>query len=221
MTALDSSTVTRVAQRSVRRPGLLCLVGGLLGAAQAATLLVWPEQVSESMFRYPMSRGWFVAAQLSFAAQHLLLLVGIVALLRAEVLHRSPTARVAVRAAGVGMALLAILEVVAISAVDDEAHSSRGDLVTNLYGVPVLLMGTSLVVAGIVAVRRRERWTGAAWLPWLVLALGVYVFVPLSPAIMGSFVAGRLGIGGWMALFAVLGYGLTRLDTATRRSERP
>jgi len=41
--------------------------------------------------------------------------------------------------------------------------------------------------------------------------LGVYVFVPLTPAIMGTFTAGRLGIGGWMLLFAVLGFGLTRL----------
>lgn len=28
---------------------------------------------------------------------------------------------------------------------------------------------------------------------------------------MGSFAAGRLGIGGWMLLFAGFGYGLIRL----------
>jgi hypothetical protein len=51
------------------------------------------------------------------------------------------------------------------------------------------------------------------WLPAVILAPGVYVFVALTPAINGSFVAGRLGIGGWMLLFAALGYGLTRLET--------
>jgi hypothetical protein len=40
------------------------------------------------------------------------------------------------------------------------------------------------------------------------------VFVPLTPAIMGPFTAGRLGIGGWMLLFAALGHGLTRLTAA-------
>jgi hypothetical protein len=45
----------------------------------------------------------------------------------------------------------------------------------------------------------------------VVLALGIYVFLPLTPAIMGPFVAGRLAIGGWMLLFAVLGLGLTRV----------
>ena len=61
--------------------------------------------------------------------------------------------------------------------------------------------------------RSRDAWTGATWLPWVILALGVYVFVPLAPAVGGSFVAGRLGIGGWMVLYAALGYGLTRLRT--------
>ena len=53
-------------------------------------------------------------------------------------------------------------------------------------------------------------------MPFLVLALCVYVFLPLTPAIMGSFTAGRLGIGGWMLLFAILGYGLTRVDESLR-----
>ena len=45
----------------------------------------------------------------------------------------------------------------------------------------------------------------------MVLILGVYVFFPLSPAISGSFDAGRLAIGGWMLLYTALGYGLMRV----------
>lgn len=214
MAALASSTVVRPAGHGVRRAGAWCLGGGLLGMAQAATLLAWPHQVSESMFRYPMTTAWFIIAQLAFAAQHLMLLAGVIALLRIEAVHNSRTARLAVSAAAAGIALLTVLEVAAIWAYDVAEHSSRGDLVNNLYSVPVLLIGVGLVVAGFVAVRRRSTWIGATWLPWLVLALGVYVFVPLSWAITASFAAGRLGIGGWMALFAGLGYGLIRLDPA-------
>ena len=217
MATLASSTAVRPTGHGLRRAGVWCLAGGLLGVAQAATLLAWPHQVSESMFRYPMTTGWFIAAQLSFAAQHLMLLAGVLALLRVEAVHSSRTARLAVSAAAAGIALLTLLEVVAIWAYDAAQDSSRGNLVNDLYSVPVLLIGVGLVAAGVVAVRRRGRWIGATWLPWVLLALGVYVFVPLSWAIPASFMAGRLGIGGWMILFAALGYGLTRLDPAATR----
>ena len=91
-------------------------------------------------------------------------------------------------------------------------HSSRGNLIENAYAAPVLLAGLGLTVAGVALLRRgRAAWTGARWMPWLVLALGVYVFFPLSPAISGSFPAGRLGIAGWMLLYTLLGYGLLRV----------
>ncbi|HTY73563.1 MAG TPA: hypothetical protein VMI11_14265 [Actinomycetes bacterium] len=214
MAALASSTVVRPADHGVRRAGVWCLAGGLLGVVQAAALLAWPHQVSESMFRYPMTTGWFITAQLSFAAQHMMLLAGVIALLRITAVNSSRTARVAVTAAAIGVALLTVLELVAIVAYDEAEHSSRANLLNDAYSVPVLLIGVGLVVAGFVAVRRRSMWIGATWLPWLLLALGVYVFVPLSWAITASFAAGRLGIGGWMVLFATLGYGLIRLDPA-------
>lgn len=217
MATIASSTVVRPTAQGVRRAGAWCLAGALLGVAQAALLLAWPHQVSESMFRYPMTTGWFVAAQLSFAAQHLMLLAGVVALLRVEPVHSSRTAQLAVSAAAAGIALLTLLEVVAIWAYDAAQHSSRGNLVNDLYSVPVLLIGVGLVVAGVVSVRRRGSWIGATWLPWVLLTLGGYVFVVLSWAIPASFAAGRLGIGGWMILFAALGYGLIRLDPAATR----
>jgi hypothetical protein len=112
----------------------------------------------------------------------------------------------------VGLALLALLEVIAMSAYGVAEHSSRGNLIENAYAVPVLLVGFGLTLAGIALLRRgRSGWAGVGWMPWLVLALGVYVFFPLSPAISGSFTAGRLGIGGWMLLHTALGYGLIRV----------
>lgn len=38
--------------------------------------------------------------------------------------------------------------------------------------------------------------------------LGVWVFVPMTPAIALSFLGARLAISGWMLLFAVLGLAL-------------
>lgn len=97
-------------------------------------------------------------------------------------------------------------------------HRRRpGSLVAGLAGPcighPVLLIGISLVVAGTTQLRQdASAFAGARWLPLAILALGIYVFFPLTPAIAGSFTAGRLGVGGWMLLFAVFGYGLTQLE---------
>lgn len=148
---------------------------------------------------------------MTFFLQHLLLLAGLWALARTPALRSSRAGRLAGGGAVLGIALLAVQELVAISAAQETTTSDRAQLVDNLYSVPVLLLGVALVVAGVAALRApRSSWAGASWLPLVVLLLGVYVFVPLTPAIMGPFVAGRLGIGGWMVLFAVLGAGLAR-----------
>ncbi len=210
--ATSSPTSTSLVR--TRAAGLWCLAAALLGVVQAAVILGWPEQVSDDRYSYPFTPAWYVAAQASFAVQHLPLALGVVALAGTAAARASRAARLGLLAATVGLVLLAVVEVVAISAAHAAEDSSRGDLVSNSYAVPVLLTGTGLLVAGIALVRRRAEWTGSPLLPWLVLALGIYVFIPLTPAIAGSFVAGRLGIGGWMLLFAVFGAALARHDDA-------
>jgi hypothetical protein len=55
-------------------------------------------------------------------------------------------------------------------------------------------------------------WRAQVWEGWrrgVVLALGVWVFVPMFPALIVTPTDGaRLAIGGWMLLFAVLGVAL-------------
>ncbi|MCY7402896.1 MAG: hypothetical protein LH477_18450 [Nocardioides sp.] len=215
------STTTRTpitTSRSVRRAGVWCLGAGLVGAAQALILLAWVPQVSDNRYSYPFTGFGFVVAQTSFFLQHLPLIVGVAALLWLPAARTSWTARIATGAAAVGLMLLTAMELITIVAYDAATDSSLATLVNNLYGPPVILIGAGLIVAGIALLRQgTSGWVGARWVPALVLLMGVYVFVPLTPAIMGTFTAGRLGIGGWMLLFAVLGYGLTRLRDEQQR----
>jgi len=215
------STTTRTpttTSRSVRQAGVWCLGAGLVGAAQAIIMLAWSPQVSDDRYSYPFTGLGFVVAQASFFLQHLPLVLGVVAILRLPAARASRTARIATGAAAVGLMLLAVNELITIAAYDAATDSSLATLVNNLYGPPVILIGAGLLVAGIALLRQgTARWVGARWMPALVLVLGVYVFVPLSPAIMGTFTAGRLGIGGWMLLFGVLGFGLTRLPDEQQR----
>jgi len=215
------STTTRTpttTSRSVRQAGVWCIGAGLVGAAQAIIMLAWSPQVSDDRYSYPFTGFGFVVAQASFFLQHLPLVLGVVAILRLPAARASRTARIATGAAAVGLMLLAVNELITIAAYDAATDSSLATLVNNLYGPPVILIGAGLLVAGIALLRQgTARWVGARWMPALVLVLGVYVFVPLSPAIMGTFTAGRLGIGGWMLLFGVLGFGLTRLPDEQQR----
>lgn len=212
MTTLTSSSTTSSIRPWVHTAGAWCLAAGLVGLAQAALLLAWPKQVSIDRFSYPFTSVGFVVAQATFALQHVPLAIGVAALGGLPAVRASRTAQIGVIGAVVGLALLSLLEVIAMSAYGVAEHSSHGNLIENAYAVPVLLVGFGLTLAGIALLRRgRSAWAGVRWMPWLVLALGVYVFFPLSPAISGSFTAGRLGIGGWMLLYTALGYGLMRV----------
>ena len=89
----------------------------------------------------------------------------------------------------------------AITAAEDPYPSPRTDVLDVLYGVASIAIGVGLLLVG-VAVRRQGAWLG--WRRWVPLALGVWVFVPMTPAIMAGFVPARLAITGWMLLFAAL-----------------
>ena len=112
-----------------------------------------------------------------------------------------------------GLFLLVVMELSTLSLYDAARDSTLATVIAPLFLLPVLLIGVGLTVAGVALLRRGTAgWAGARWPPFAILAPGVYVFVALAPTMNASDTVGRLGIGGWMLLFAVLGYGLTRID---------
>lgn len=193
----------------VRRAGGICMAAGVLGAASGIFLAVYPGQVSEDMFSYPLTPGGFTAIQIWFFVQHLGLLAGIAALPSAQTMTQGRSARWGTGLAAAGMALLAITELLAITARNSTYPGDGTDLLDGLYGVSSLAVGAGLILAGL-AVRRRGRWSG--WRQLVVLATGIFVFVPMIPALMGPFVLARLAITLWMLLFAALGYALWKAD---------
>ncbi len=193
----------------VSRAGAVCMAAGILGAASGILLAVYPGQVSEEMFSYPLTAGGFTVVQVWFFVQHLGLLAGIAALARAQTMAPGRSARWGTGLAAAGMGLLAVTELIAITARDSTYPGDGTGLLDALYGVSTIAVGVGLVLAGI-AVRRRGRWTG--WRGLVVLVAGIFVFVPMLPALMGPFVLARLAITTWMLLFAVLGYALWKAD---------
>ena len=189
----------------VSRAGALCVAAGILGAVSGIFLAVYPAQVSEDMFSYPLTAGGFTVIQIWFFVQHLGLLAGIVALARAETMAQDWTARWGASLAASGMALLAVTELIAITARNSTYPGDGTGLLDVLYGVSSVTVGVGLILAGI-AVRRRGLWTG--WRAVVVVMAGIFVFVPMMPALMGPFILARLAITVWMLLFAALGHAL-------------
>lgn len=202
------STATSTTQRTsdrVRTLGLVCLVTGVLGALLGLVLAVWPAQVSDDMWSYPLTPGGFTAIQLFFAVHHLGLIAGLVALGASGVLGSSRLGRVGLWLSTGGVAMLALTEALAVTVADKTLD--EGAMVNSLYGLSTTACGIGLVLAGI-AVRREGRWAG--WPSYLVLVMGIWVFVPMFPALILSFLGARLAIGAWMALFGALGWLLWR-----------
>ena len=137
---------------------------------------MYPGQVSEDMFSYPLTAGGFTVVQIWFFVQHLGLLAGIAALARAGDHGAGPERPLGHWPRGLGMSLLAVTELIAITARDSTYPGDGTALLDVLYGVSsTLAVGVGLVLAG-VAVRRRGRWTG--WRGLVVLVAGMFVFVP-------------------------------------------
>jgi hypothetical protein len=115
-------------------------------------------------------------------------------------------------AAGLGELMLAVAEVLT---------GSNPGASEALFTIAPNLVALGLIVAGI-AVVRTGRWTG--WRRWIVLALGVYVAVVLTPVIIASggppAAAALAALAGWEILWVLTGISVLA-ETAGRRSAVP
>ena len=198
---------------TVRTAGQWSLVAGVIGAIQAAAILAWPHQVPEARFSFPFTATGHVIAQSTFFLQHLPLVVAVVALARLPRVHDSKATRISLAVAAVGLGLLALMELVAMAGATTATKSHLGSLLGGLYGLPMLLIGGGLTVAGVALLRSGSPRA----ISCLLAVLGVWVFVVMTPALAsGSFIAGRIAIGVWMLLFGGLGLSMMRSGQAVR-----
>lgn len=195
--------------RLVRTTGWIVAVGSLFGAACAVAIIAWHPEVPASRLSYPFGPTSFVGSQVAFAVQHLTLAAGFVGLITLFWREASAVLRAGLMLALAGTAMLAVWELVALAAIDARNDSAIATIVSSGYGVPTVLIGLGLVLAGIPLARRR-RLPGTLG-RWIVLASGVYVFVPLLPALAGPMVVGRVGLGVWFLLLAGIGLVLVRV----------
>ncbi len=209
MTTSTRSFVSEPALSRLRAGGLVGAVASAAGAALAMVIIFWRPMVAEDRFSYPFDAAWFVLAQVIFAVQHAVMLPLFLGVLLLERHRPSRFLRLGTWLALSGQIALTVVELIAISARNGAMNSGIGAAVNAAYGLPMVLLGVGLTVAGVGAARVRLFDSAGRW---LLLALGVYVFVVLFPAVFGPIVAGRIAIGVWMLMFAGLGLLLMRED---------
>jgi len=161
VTSTATTTVT-VSDHRLRTYGLVGAVASLVGAVCAVVIIAWEPMVAEDRFSYPFDAGWFAAWQVVFAVQHAAMLPLFAGLLILERRHPSRALRIGTWVALAGQVALTVLELVAITAADSPVDTGRGAVVGGLYGVPMVLLGLGMVVAGVGALRGRSHHSLAA-----------------------------------------------------------
>lgn len=198
-------------RRWAKTGGWALVVAGVLGAAAAAFLMVVPPAVTEDRFSFPLTASGYVVIQVSFFLHHLLVVWGLWAFWRAGLAGRGVLAAIGGIAASATMAALSVQELITAGAAEATYPSPQTDAIEGVYGVITLAAGAALVVLGIASLRARVL-PGAG--RFVMLILGVFVFVPLTPGIFGPFLVARLVIGVWLLLFAWLGVVMIRWAAA-------
>lgn len=187
--------------------GWAAVIAGLVGAGAAAFLLVVPPAVEADRFSHPLTATGFAIIQVAFFLHHLLVVWALWAFWRAGLAGRGVLAAIGGIAAVVAMLALSVQELIAISAADSAYPSPLTDVIESAYGMITLATGAVLILLGIAAVRAHVL-TGVG--RWLMVVIGIWVIVPLTPAIFAGYELGRIAIGLWLLLFTWLGAEMIR-----------
>ncbi|MGQ0574101.1 MAG: hypothetical protein ACT4RN_07830 [Pseudonocardia sp.] len=180
---------TSQAQRNgaARTAGIVCLVGGLLGAVvDVYSLVAGAGEVS-------------LARNLVYVLFQVTVIVGL-----AGVIMLGATGSAWWGRAGIGLAILSYVVLIGGELVEPFDPATA----TVIFDNVALLFGLGMVLAG-GAVLRARRWSG--WRRYVPLVLGAYTFVVFLPL---AIVAGEAGfwvaVTGLSLLFAALGLAVVR-----------
>ncbi|TFD34165.1 hypothetical protein [Cryobacterium cryoconiti] len=195
------------ARRVAISGGWAAVVAGMLGAGAAAFLLVVPPVVEADRYSFPLTAAGFAIIQIAFFLHHLLVVWALWAFWRAGLAGRGVLATIGGIASVLAMLALSVQELLVINAADSAYPSPLTDVIEAAFGTITLATGAALIVLGIAAVRARVL-SGSG--RWLMLGIGVWVIVPLTPAIFAGFELGRIAIGLWLLLFTWLGAEMIR-----------
>lgn len=176
--------------------------------ALSITAAAVPYAAGAALFGWEPSLGWLIQALI-----HVGELLAVIAVSRRDGAGAGRATHIGYGAAMLGQATLASAEVI---------WPRSPDLGDVLFAIGPMLTGAGLVIAGIQVLRRR-RW--GVWQRLTPVAVGAYVFVVLTPVLIGSggppAPAALWTIAGWDVLWTLLAIAaLTQTPTPDRDDHR-
>ena len=203
----ESAVVASPAKGRIHKAGAVCLVAGLLGAVSSIYLAMVSPGGADG-FTFPHAAPEFTGLQMVLALLRVGLIFGLLGLWWSGAVPVTPSARLGRYVALVMMAVLTTTEGLAVT-----VPRSPLDGTPPVFGVIyigyTMLLGVALLAEGL-GVARDGAWQG--WKRWLPLGLGVWLLLVVLPALALNFDAARWAMSGWLLLFALLGWVLTRED---------
>jgi hypothetical protein len=164
---------------------------GLVGAALttvtglAVEVLVKPaSDVSDKMWSYPWSSDAIVPVSIVYAAFHVLVFLGMLAVLDAM---GSRAGRIGAMLAAAGTLVLFLAEIASIPIADQRLDDTGPQIVGPVFGLGVALTAAGLLVAG-VAVLRSDEWTG--WRRYAPLGAGIWSFLLIGVSMTSALPLG-------------------------------
>jgi hypothetical protein len=179
-----------------RHGGIAAIVGAVAGIVGDVIVHSSDAVVATDRVSYPLSSTAWAWWQVFFACTQAMLAVGVVALVRSDLVAPSRRRTIMARFAGVGVALTVPGELLLIAAAGSTNDSTRASLVSTVFGVIVLVADAGLIGYGVLALRQHAQPRLRAALP---LVLGVFHLAVLTPV---SLAAG-FASGASQAVFAV------------------
>ena len=170
-----------------RKLAVIGLVGAVLTTLSgiAVEVLVKPaSDISDTMWSYPWSSDAIVPVSILYAGFHLLVLLGMLAVVRAM---GSRSGRIGAMLAVAGTFVLLVAELASIPIAGQRLDDTGPQIVGPVFGLGVALTAVGLLVAG-VAVLRSHDWTG--WRRYAPLVAGIWSFLLIGVSMTSAIALG-------------------------------
>lgn len=201
---------------SIRKGAAIGIAGAAMTslAGIAVQAIVQPAtDVSDRLWRYPWSATAFIPVSLLYAALHVLVIVGLLALMSSGATGAGRTGRRGVTTAVVGTALLLVGELASLPIRHATVHDTSAGVVGAVFGLGCLVSAVGFLIAGF-AIVRAGSWEG--WHRWTAVIAGIWtaVLVGLAPT---KALPGGVAVYGVCVLLLFVA---TRAETAVVTGRR-
>lgn len=159
---------------SLRRAAIIGSIGATATAIGGLVVQVFIQPsttVSDQRWSYPWSSSALVPISILWASLHVLVFIGVLGFARSRLAGESRGARLGLRLALAGTALLFVGELASIAVRDQQIHDTGAEIVGAIFAIAIVLSAVGFLASGVATMRARL-WHG--WRRVTPLGVGIW-----------------------------------------------